>query len=42
MMFCSCELLCRSVECVLLNTYAQPYIFAIANCAYSLPRMLIQ
>jgi len=28
--FCSCELPCRSVECVLLHCFnAQPYIFAL-------------
>jgi len=33
-MFCSCELRCRSVECVLLHCFdEQPYIFAVVKCA---------
>jgi len=31
--FCSCELSCHSIECVLLHYFnAQPYIFAVVNC----------
>jgi len=31
---CSCELPCRSLECVLIHCFnAQPYIFAVVNCA---------
>jgi len=32
--FCRCELPCRSVECISLHCFnAQPYIFAVVNCA---------